>query len=839
MLFFQVLLLGGYTYAHLLNTRLGPRMQMTVHLSLLAVAMVFMPLVPRGAALDLPTDGGSPVMAILLTLAIQVGLPYFILSSTGPLLQAWFGRQRPGQSPYRLYALSNVGSLAALLTYPLLIEPAISLNAQGWCWTVGFIGFALMAGWCAMRFGTDKVLAAPVPIAAAEAIAVNPGASSSQAKPSLPALESATVNLSPSAQVFAWLGLSAIGSMMLLAVTNQICLDLAPIPLLWVMPLAIYLITFIISFDRETWYRRIVFVPLLAVCIFFVNRIMHERSEFSLWFQIFAFCMTLFAACMVCHGELVRLKPPTRRLTAFYLSISAGGAIGGFIVAVIAPLVFVDLWEFQIALLAAFLVAALCVCLGIVRQLSPSKQRLSYIAAVALWVALAFSMYTSAATPFVYYTENVRNFYGVLHLGERVDPINGQSSELIHGTTRHGVQYFAGNRRRWPTAYYGYDSGAGLAVEFLAYRDGPDKLRVPVHIGVIGLGAGTMNAHLTGRDSIVYYEIDAEIERFARKYFTFIVDSKARTEVLLGDARVVMKREVDAGKLQKFDVLCVDAFTSDSIPIHLITSEAVAIYDQQVKHDTGVIAFHISNRYLDLLPVIRGLGAARGMKVVPIHSVEEQWNGTSEALWVLLTRNEAMTQDRRIQLAAELGESKQEATITWTDDFASIRDIIYINRRPSNGRWSNVPNSGRFVHDSAGLMPKDAARELQWKLRAMFLETGSRYPLQLVTDVKVPRGQNLGETADEYASKLFGLYQLGGGIDKAVMLMVLKEGGQIRLQLGTAWPESMYPRFMAVVNEVVLPGIEAAKNPGDMARVLDEAMSRLGQIVYEEYTAGR
>ena len=837
MLFFQVLLLGGYAYAHLLNTKLKPRAQMVVHMSLLALALLFMPLLPRGAAMSAPDDGGSPVTAILLALTIQVGLPYFILSSTGPLLQAWFGRQQPGRSPYRLYALSNVGSLTALLTYPFLIEGTITLRAQGWSWTVGFGAFALLCGWIAVRFGTDKNLAPPQPIAAAEAMAVASESETAKQRRSLPEAETATITLSPSSQVLAWIGLSAIGSMMLLAVTNQLCLDLAPVPLLWVAPLAIYLITFIICFDRETWYRRIVFVPLLAISVYFVNQILHDRHAHAMWFQIAAFSSTLFAACMVCHGELVRLKPETSRLTSFYLSVSAGGAIGGFFVAVLAPIVFVDLWEFHLALLAACLVAVLCVCMGVVRNLPPTKQAASYFGGAALWFVLAFSLYTTAARPFADYTDNVRNFYGVLHLSERIDRINGECRELIHGTTRHGVQYFRGGRRRWPTSYYGEDSGAGLAVEFLAHPAGLDQPRQPVKLGVIGLGVGTMNAHLLPHDSIVYYEIDAEVERFARKYFKFIEDSRAETKVLLGDARVVLQRQADANEAQEFDLLCVDAFTSDSIPMHLITVEAAELYDRHIKRDTGVIAFHISNRYLDLLPVIRGLGEARGMKVIPIFSVEEPWTGASSALWVLLTRNEKLASDSRIRLAAELDVARR--SIAWSDDFSSLRDVIYLGMRPRTGRWFDAPNAGRFVHDQAGMMTRQAARELQWKMRRLFAERGSQYPLQLVVDLRVPREQDPGKTAERYAAEMYRLYGLNQGQDKAVLLMVLKDDEQIRLELGAGWSQAAHERFEKVINEVVLPGMAQSRTPDEAAAALDRSMTHLAQLLQEEYARGR
>ena len=800
MLFFQMALLAGYAYAHLLSKKVAPKQQMAVHLVLIAVSLLFLPITPSAEAWRSTGEADQATLRILILLTTHIGIPYLLLSSTGPLLQSWFERQFPGRSPYRLYSLSNLGSLLALLSYPFLFEPWLTLRVQGVAWSIAFAIYGVSCAWCAWRFHqslknqtTDAT--APELTPAAVAVAPTDGA---------PAL-------SPRLQMTLWMALSAVGSIMLVSTTNQICQDLAVVPMLWVAPLAIYLLTFIICFDADRWYHRGVWGPLLAVSVLVVNYVMHNRQGMPMLWQILGFAGALLTTCMVCHGELVRLRPDPKRLTAFYLSISAGGALGGAFVAIAAPLIFPDYWEYHVGLLIACLLAIICMFRARAYLLTIPRRRLTLAVTSLIWLALAASLFAQAAERHLLDEATSRNFYGVLHLRQYNDPNHGPARILNHGQTTHGRQYLDIDRTRWATTYYGEDSGVGLAIEFASKPRQTGGPRTPIRIGAIGLGTGTIAALTEKGDYLRFYEINPQVEDFARKYFTYLKETPADVDVIIGDARLMIEREVATGKPQAFDVLAIDAFNSDSIPLHLLTSEAMELYAKSTTPGTGLIAFHISNRYIDLTPVIRGLAQASGMEMVILPSIEDTSRlGTSAATWIVLTKNESFVQDRRVRVTAELIDPANEPSLLWTDDFASLWSVMRVGGVPGS-RWRLTPNSGRFIVDRADLITRSDEREIFYLQRHLFNDAMANFPLFVVTVKGITLNPDGSKPAsfEKHASLMYrqlGLHHPKD--DNAILLLISVDDRQFIVHLGAAWDKAANEEAQRIVNSIVLPGLQ-------------------------------
>ncbi len=622
MVFFQIVLFAGYLYAHGLIRYLTPKQQGLVHGALLIIAVFLSQIAPDESWK--PTAADNPTWRILCLLGATVGVPYFALSSTGPLLQAWFSRAYPCRSPYRLYALSNAGSLLALVSYPFLIEPAWDLTKQAHVWSWGFIGFAItcVAVTIASVLGYSRS-AADEP--ASTGSIVDDGPAPSWGRRAL------------------WLLLPAWASLLLLATTNQICENIAVIPFLWVAPLSLYLLTFIIAFDHSRWYHRPIVataavVALLAIAGFSdlddfishqVKRFLHLEYSLGTPETLAVYLGGMFLAALVCHGELVRLKPAPRYLTEFYLFISAGGALGGIFVSLVAPVIFRTLFEWQIALYGATAIAAFVAMLSVTH----GKRALAAIVAVtvtfgAAWID-GWGAWTSEPL------EARRNFYGTI-LARKVDG-EGQKLKYVslwHGSILHGRQFLDEERRDTPITYYPPESGVGRAIKF--FQSKPNE-----HVGVIGLGAGTIAAYARAGDVYRIYEINPDIEILANKHFTYLKDARAKgaeVDIVLGDARLSMEREPP----QEFDVLAVDAFSGDSIPLHLLTQEAVEIYLKHLKPG-GILAMHITNHYLDLAPVTQGLAKHFDLDVTEIYvppTDENEEKLVMRSQWVLLTKNQ-------------------------------------------------------------------------------------------------------------------------------------------------------------------------------------------------------
>jgi hypothetical protein len=872
MLFFQILLLGGYLYAHLTSVFLKTKTQVIVHLSLLGASLLFLPIAPSDSWK--PTADQSPLTQILLLLLATVGGPYFVLSSTGPLMQKWFSQAEPGKSPYRLYALSNIGSLLALLSYPFVFEPWLKLREQTWSWSGVYLIYGGLVAWCAAKLWAIASKDAPV-----EAAVQNPTAGQSTAMDD-------GIRRPGIGSMLLWLGLAASSSIMLLATTNQLCIDVATVPFLWILPLCLYLISFIICFDSPQWYDRRVYGLLLLVCCPLAVWILSDGAYANIGKQVVIYSSILFVCCMVCHGELVSCRPHEKYLTLFYVLVSAGGAVGGLFVAMVAPAVFDGYWEYSVGLVAVCVTTLLAWCsqkiwlrrqspefwawmvvtvlnILMVRKhlygplLSPGDADgidatdevilfgvfgllqfagllltsvLSYrrtalmvtwftIAIVSsVWLAcyshwkldafvesktievekdggvseietrelsdfgikalgiLAVSAFASAfvakdlanmmllpsdvvrrvvlyagillllfsdwleewqfislaftvvsgflmelsaagfrgrdkpSIGFWFWVPAItltlmlgnqlkeivdeddkftvhvsRNFYGVLRvrLESATDYVFEEGGEdrtiertrhsLTHGQIKHGFQYLQEEWTRTPTTYYGRKSGIGLAIE--NRRAAAKSAGRGVRVGVVGLGTGTIAAYCEKGDYFRFYDINPDVLKLSNSgVFTYLNDAPEKPDVEIGDARIVMERELQNNKSQQFDVLAIDAFSSDAIPVHLLTSECGEIYKQHIRTG-GILAVHISNRYLNLSPVTRGMADKLQWQAARISNNEDDNEGVFSSTWILLSSDPAVLAQPDIQSETEDWDD-EDAPLHWTDDYSGLWQVL-------------------------------------------------------------------------------------------------------------------------------------------------------------------
>jgi spermidine synthase len=721
MLFFQLLLLGGYAYAHFTSRWLKPRAQAVVHLILLAAALALLPITPSDTWK--PHGGGNPSLQILALLAASIGLPYFVLSATGPLIQQWFSRARPGQSPYRLYALSNVGSLLALVSYPFFFETHFTRKTQAGLWAWGLAAYAVCCGFCAVRLWRSEVQSPKSKVQSQ---------GPDEAEHATRNTQQASLNPQPSTlSLLLWLLLPACASVLLLATTNKLCQDVAVIPFLWVAPLALYLLSFIICFDSPRWYVRFPFALALVAALGGLCWALYNGSDLALYGQLAIYCGALFVCCMVCHGELYRLKPDPGHLTRYYLLIAAGGALGGVFVAIIAPLVFADYYELQWGMLACgllFLIVcisdrsprprwndwrwlacalALVTFAGLDRLLAwlpvhvPKAIDTTWVVGlrVCLWVlVVGWAVFWTVRGEFRSFrlwrvltcawlclglvslgailwqqahdsggdrVFRSRNFYGVLTVYEH-DKHDPESHHFLlqHGRITHGLEFVDPVQAMLPVSYYGPESGIALGVNAL-----PAGRR---RIGVVGLGTGTMAAFARPGDYLRFYEINPQVQAVATTWFHYLPKCAGDVEVALGDARLSLENEPP----QNFDLLVLDAFSSDAIPVHLLTREAFEVYQRHL-NTNGVIAVHISNHYLDLEPVVVNLARHFGYKLASIdyEETDEEW-WLYSSTWVLLSHNDRIMNSPTIRTVASTVNTNRTRVPLWTDDFASLFQIL-------------------------------------------------------------------------------------------------------------------------------------------------------------------
>lgn len=628
LLFFQALLLAGYAYAHASLRPARPRAQAILHVALLIVSAAALPIIV-GPAWK-PTGEEEPVARILLLLAATIGLPYFMLSTTGPLVQVWYATTLK-RIPYRLFSLSNIGSLLALVLYPVAIEPWVATRIQALGWSAAFAAFVLLCTLAAVLGGRaprSRALDAP------EADADHAGRTGRD--------------------YLRWTMLAGLASYMLLAVSNHVTQNIASIPFLWIPPLALYLLSFILCFDHDGWYRPRVYLVLLIVALPGMGWLL---DSLDLKVAIPAYLAGLFLVCMYCHGEIARQRPAARHLTGYYLMISLGGVLGGLLVAVVAPLLLSGYFELGFGLAA-------CAMLVLVRRSAADR-----------WAKLVFVPVLAFAFFCIYrqwedYSKDalvtMRDFYGALRVFS--EPRNGgELVTLRHGRIMHGAQWIEPPEQRgMPVSYYG--PGTGLGVVLSALR--PESAR---RLGMVGLGAGTLAAYGKPGDVVRFYEINPQVVNIARTRFHYLGDSRAQVEIALGDARLSLEREPS----QRFDVLAIDAFSGDAIPTHLLSAEAMDAYLRHLQPD-GALLFHVTNRYLHLAPVVARIAASRGLRAGLIEyepSDEDEALYHSSSDWVVVTRNAALLADPAVAKVVnpiEFGES----TPLWTDDFNNLLRVL-------------------------------------------------------------------------------------------------------------------------------------------------------------------
>jgi hypothetical protein len=650
MFFFEILLTGGYAYANWLIRNKKQTFTYLVLLGSSVILLVFLALtwpspITPSASLK-PLHITSPVLYILFLLLISVGLPFFILSTTSPLMQAWFSNKNPGRSPYWLYALSNIGSMLGLLTYPLLIESLLILNRQGWLWTGGYLLFVLIAGWNAIL----SLRGRQTPVLTEKS------------------LEGAEGKPKKGFQTL-WVLLSASASLLLLAVTNQITQEVAVIPFLWVLPLTIYLLSFALAFSSKHWYHRRIYTLLLTLgtigwfFLFF-------RPLTNIIVQIVVYNFLLFAAAMICHGELYAMRPKASQLTQFYLMVSIGGAIGGFIVSLIAPIIFKGYWELYIGFAFVWILLAILSYLPTGTRSAFIKNTLVGVMATIVTVFMVYNIIHST-TGNLYIT---RNFYGVVRVRQMEFEANHElANVLVHGSTIHGIQFLKSDLRDTPTSYFSKSSGVGLAI-----LNNP-HYGAGLRVGVLGLGIGTLASYGQTGDMYRFYEINPVMVDLANGkggFFSYIKDSPADIAIVLGDARISLERELNTGLNNNFDILVLDTFNSDSIPVHLLNREAFDIYLKNLAPD-GLIAAHISNEHLDLRPVFWRLAQYYNMDIALIqNSANEDDPAAFKSIWVLLTRNPDLFQSPA--LAGRLDRLVGYSTDIrlWTDDYSNLIQIL-------------------------------------------------------------------------------------------------------------------------------------------------------------------
>ena len=635
MLFFQVLLLAGYAWAHLLVTYVPPRGQAGAHVLLLVAAAIALPIVPSASA----AAAGNPVVRILLMLARSVGLPFFVLAAMSPLIQAWFSRT-VSASPYRLYALSNTGSLLALLTYPFFFEPLYTRNTQAALWADAFGGFAIFSTVTAILFA----LAAKSRFTTLK----------SPVEPPAPA---------PTARIrLLWLLLPAGASVVLLAVTNKISQDITVVPLFWVVPLAAYLLSFMLCFDHSRWYVRRLWVTMFVLSFIGLVAATMLTADIPASLYIAVHTLALFACCMVFHGELYRLRPHASHLTAYYLSIATGGALGGLFVVVIAPLIFSTYFELYVGLLGCCLFILLTQPTPRARTLG---RRLMWTCLIALAAVAGFTLQRSARSIQGKALARSRNFFGVLTVWEKRDARNRTFRLMQHGETNHGVQFTEGPRHKRPLAYYAAHSGIGLAMTLL-----PDA---PRRVGVIGLGAGAIAAYARPGDHFTFYEINPEVERLARTWFTYLQDCPARLDVIIGDARLSLANQPP----QDLDLLVLDAFTGDAVPVHLLTVEAFEIYLNHLQSAPhAALALHISNNHVDLPRIVRRLASHFNLHAAWIETHRDETLGTYDSDWILLSRDPGYFDTPIIRSAATPFPPLPDKTPLWTDEHTNLLPVL-------------------------------------------------------------------------------------------------------------------------------------------------------------------
>lgn len=646
LLFFQAFLLLGYLYAHILSKCRSLSVQVSIHAVALFASLFFMPI---GLKQLSEFNQLAPLSDILQLLVLSIGVPYFLLSSTGPLVQKWLSyvyATKADFTPYKLYSLSNIGSLLALLSYPFIFEPLFSLPNQLMYWSAGYILLVvLLIAFCVQLF---RLVSGVSPLQEGS--------------------EEADVTHIKAFKLdwLLWLALSAVGVILLVSITNAMTQNIPPVPFLWILPLSLYLLTFIISFHSPKWYVRWYWYILFVLSSFAGLLMFFIGSQFDILSQVLIYSGILLSSCMICHGELVKLKPSTDRLTLFYLNMSLGGFLGSAFVAFIAQRFFTQFLEFPIALVAVFVLLGLCTYILKSFSNNQAEKFTTLIASsCGVFAVLLVVGFVSLNQQFKENTvELSRNFYGILSVKDV--EVNGiVERRLIDGTTSHGTQSQNENLAHIPMSYYRENTGVALALQHLF-------LTPTMNVGLVGLGAGTLATYGRRGDNYTFYELNPNVERMARQYFTYIEQSRANVEVVLGDGRVTLQKELDNGTVNNFDVLVIDAFSGDSVPAHLLTTEAFELYFKHLKAD-GVLAIHVSNSHLDLTALVKGLAKNSNHSALYFKTKATDKEVT-QTEWVVVTNNKSFIRNTKVKRLQSQWPNTNE--LVWTDNYSNLLSVL-------------------------------------------------------------------------------------------------------------------------------------------------------------------
>lgn len=702
MVFFQIALLLGYGYALWLSS-LNLKYQRWIHGTLLLVgglSLIFSwlhwsaPLFGNVAVLA--AGAHSPVSELLWALLLSIGLPFFILSSTSSLLQSWWAaKAESATNTYTLYSYSNAGSLLGLVSYPFLFEPTLSLTLQTTIWALGFLAYvAILIGLAAFLVSCQT---SPLAKSGWRTEHETPvGAGVLAGRDPLRRWGQRLLQKSDSSReilkFFFWVGLAAIPSLLLLAVTTQLTVNVAPIPLLWMLPLALYLISFMICFSGA-WRQNNELFGIVVVLVAIVCAI--ARSHETLLGLIggtVIFCTGLLVVALYCHGLLYSLRPAAGQITRFYFAVSLGGVLGGMTAGIVAPLYFKDYWELPLAL------AMLTVLVAVIWWRSEAAWLRSWRLPLLVMAAMALMIEKQAASTTLSedkgrqmqdekagqggVIERQRNFYGVLQVLRNPCGPGVHVYSLMHGAISHGYQYDHPRLRLRPTSYYADMTGVGLVIKGLQEAETRQQGKAQgLRIGGLGMGIGTIAAYGREGDEIHFFEINPEVIRIATQAspFSYIRDSEAKVEIFEGDARLRLKRERQRVGALKYDLLVLDTFSGDSIPVHCLTEEAVALY-LSCMEEGGVIAAHISNRYLDLAPVFAAIKRRFGLEGTIVITQGDR-KISQDAAWVILTRNKAVLENPELKAVSRDEMETCKRIRLWTDDYSNLLDVLNLSKK--------------------------------------------------------------------------------------------------------------------------------------------------------------
>lgn len=684
MLVYQALLLGGYAYAHRLAA-LTPRRQAGVHLGLLGLAALWLPIGLSGA---IPTGNVAPALWVPWFFVSSIGPLFFIISAQAPLMQRWYALESSRGEPYSLYAASNLGSFAGLISYPLLVEPLLPLADQSVLWTAGYGLLALLVAGCALTMPSVGNVARPVETSPA------PGRR----------------------RIALWVMLAAVPSGLMLSTTAHLTTDIIAMPLLWVVPLGLYLLSFVAAFAARRGFTNVVTAIAPLVVLVGGGLAFAEGSQQPIFSATLGLVL-LFVVAVALHGEMYRLRPAPDRLTAFYLAMSVGGLLGGFFCAILAPALFDWTYEHPLLILAAAFLLPQTQPVAALRRLWADPRRAEGLSLAFPFVAFLISMVcdqrlspevpaslalagtvtiglialASYGRPLVFAAclaalmlsyggwstlkvslvgDRVRSYFGVYTIADRTWE---GTRTLVHGTTLHGLQSLRPGEETQPTSYYGVRSGVGLAMAAAPILFGDDA-----RIGVVGLGTGTLACYARPGQDWRFFEIDPAVVRIATdpKRFSFLSRCNPRAGIVVGDARLTLARQPE-GRLH---MLAVDAFSSDSVPMHLLTREAMEVYGRAL-HEDGLLLVHISNRYLDLRPVLAANAKAAGWRAAIFTDEAESVGGrTHTSVWVAMSRDPGTILLLRI-LSGDRGRDwlelpEKPGFTAWTDDYSSTLPLM-------------------------------------------------------------------------------------------------------------------------------------------------------------------